>query len=102
MIEFKVNNEFELYDIHELSGSHANTIACLNSPRTIAIRSNVVYQLRKLNMIIMCHVMFCTLASDLRELTFLPLDGSGTMLSSDTEDLVSDLISIPTYIEDFH
>ena len=55
MIGFKVNNE--LYDIHELSGSRANTIACLNSPRTIW--SNVVYQLRKLNMIIMytmCHV----------------------------------------------
>ena len=33
--------------------------------------------------------------SDLRELTFLPLDGGGTMLSSDTEDSVSDLISIP-------
>ncbi len=57
MIGFKVNNE--LYEIHELSGNSANAIACLNSPRTIW--SNVVYQLRKL-MIIMClmyPVMVC-------------------------------------------
>lgn len=96
MIGFKVNDE--LYEIHELSGNNANSIACLDSPRTIW--SNVVYQLRKLVTIvalcILCPVMFVLyLRSDLRELPFLSLDGSGTMLSSDTEDSVSDSIPIP-------
>ena len=58
MIGFKVNDE--LYEIHELSGNNANSIACLDSPRTIW--SNVVYQLRKLVTIvalcILCPVMF--------------------------------------------
>ena len=95
VIGFKVNDQ--LYDIHELSGNSANAIACLNSPRTIW--SNVVYQLRKLMIImcIKCPIMFCTFifCSDLRELPFLSPDGSGTMLPSNTEDSISTSIPIP-------
>ena len=51
MIGFKVNDE--LYEIHEFSGNNANAIACQNSPRTIW--NNVVYNLRKQNVIIIMY-----------------------------------------------
>ena len=43
VIGFKINDE--QFEIHELSGNNASSIACQNLPRTVW--SNVVYQLRK-------------------------------------------------------
>ena len=49
VIGFKA--DYNLHEIHQLSGSNANSIACQHSPR--AVWSNVVYQLRKL------HILTC-------------------------------------------
>ena len=54
VVGFKADDH--LYEIHSLSGSSANSIACLNSPGSVW--SNVIYQLCKWNVTLIlykCH-----------------------------------------------
>lgn len=91
VIGFKANKNF--FKIHQLSGSNANSIACLKSPRSLW--NNVVYQLCK----------YCAQTSEnlfmvlahyvaLNELPFINLGGNKTYLPSNIEDSVSDMVTI--------